>query len=61
MSQLPGTELAAAWPVIPRPNQDQIASEVGELLAALHGLDPAHGPDLVRYRLDRFGGTSGQV
>ena len=40
MSQLPGTELAAAWPVIPRPNQDQIASEVGELLAALHGLDP---------------------
>jgi hygromycin-B 7''-O-kinase len=43
MSQLPGTELAAAWPVIPRPNQDQIASEVGELLAALHGLDPAHG------------------
>ena len=40
MSQLPGTELAAAWPAIPRPHQDQVASEVGELLAALHGLDP---------------------
>jgi hygromycin-B 7''-O-kinase len=40
MSQLPGTELAAAWPAIPRPHQDRIVSEVGELLAALHGLDP---------------------
>ena len=40
MSQLPGTELAAAWPAIPRPHQDQVASEVGEMLAALHGLDP---------------------
>jgi hygromycin-B 7''-O-kinase len=40
MSQLPGTELAAAWPAIPRPHQDQVASEAGELLAALHGLDP---------------------
>lgn len=40
MSQLPGTELAAAWPAIPRPHRDRVASEVGEMLAALHGLDP---------------------
>lgn len=40
MSQLPGTELAAAWPAIPGPHRDQIVSETGELLAALHGLDP---------------------
>jgi hygromycin-B 7''-O-kinase len=40
MSQLPGTELAAAWPAIPRPHQDRIISQTGELLAALHGLDP---------------------
>ena len=39
MSQLAGTELAAAWPAIPRPDQDRIISQVGELLAALHGLD----------------------
>ena len=40
MSQLPGTELAAAWPAIPRRQQDRVASEAGEMLAALHGLDP---------------------
>ncbi len=40
MSQLPGTELAAAWPAIPPPHRDRIADQVGELLAALHGLDP---------------------
>lgn len=40
MSQLPGTELAAAWPAIPRPHQDRVASEAGEMLAALHSLDP---------------------
>src|SRR5258708_7359077 len=40
MSQLPGTELAAAWPAIPRPHQDRVVSEAGEILAALHGLDP---------------------
>ena len=40
MSQLPGTELAAAWAAIPRPQQDRVASEAGEMLAALHGLDP---------------------
>jgi hygromycin-B 7''-O-kinase len=40
MSRLPGTELAAAWPAIPRSDQDRIASQAGEMLAALHGLDP---------------------
>lgn len=40
MSQLPGSELAAAWPAIPRSHQDRVASEAGEMLAALHGLDP---------------------
>jgi hygromycin-B 7''-O-kinase len=40
MSQLPGAELAAAWPAIPRPHQDRVASQAGEMLAALHGLDP---------------------
>jgi hygromycin-B 7''-O-kinase len=40
MSQLPGTELAAAWPAIPRPHQDRVVREAGEMLAALHGLDP---------------------
>src|SRR6185437_14655467 len=45
MSQLPGTGLDAAWPAIPRPNQDRVASQAGELLAALHALDPGplHG------------------
>jgi hygromycin-B 7''-O-kinase len=45
MSQLPGIELAAVWPAIPRPHQDRVASQVGELLAALHALDsaPRHG------------------
>ena len=40
MSQLPGTELAAAWPAIPRGRRDRVASEAGEMLAALHGPDP---------------------
>jgi hygromycin-B 7''-O-kinase len=45
MSQLPGTGLDAAWPTIPRPNQDRVASQAGEMLAALHALDPGplHG------------------
>src|SRR6478672_999007 len=45
MSELPGTELAAAWPAISRPHQDRVASQAGELLAALHTLDsgPLHG------------------
>jgi hygromycin-B 7''-O-kinase len=40
MSQLPGTGLAAAWAAIPRPHQDRVASQAGEMLAALHALDP---------------------
>jgi hygromycin-B 7''-O-kinase len=40
MSQLPGTELAAAWPAIRALHQDRIADQAGELLAVLHGLDP---------------------
>jgi len=40
MSQLPGTGLAGAWPAIPRPDQERVADQTGELLAALHGLDP---------------------
>ena len=45
MSQLPGTGLDAAWLAIPRPDQDRVASQAGELLAALHALDPGplHG------------------
>ncbi|MGH3119627.1 MAG: phosphotransferase family protein [Streptosporangiaceae bacterium] len=45
MSRLPGTGLAAAWAAIPRPHQDRVASQAGDLLAALHGLDPGplHG------------------
>ncbi len=49
MSQLPGTELAAAWPAIPAAHRERIASQAGELLAALHSLDlgplhPVPGP-----------------
>jgi hygromycin-B 7''-O-kinase len=40
MSQLLGTELAAVWPAIPALHRDRIAGQAGELLAALHGLDP---------------------
>jgi hygromycin-B 7''-O-kinase len=40
MSLLPGTELAAAWPAIPALHQERIAAQAGELLAALHRLDP---------------------
>jgi hygromycin-B 7''-O-kinase len=40
MSQLPGTELAAAWPAIPARHHDRMAGQTGELLAALHDLDP---------------------
>jgi hygromycin-B 7''-O-kinase len=37
-------ELAAAWPAIPGPHQGRVASQAGELLAALHALDaqPLH-------------------
>jgi hygromycin-B 7''-O-kinase len=44
MSRLPGTGLDAAWPAIPRPQQERVVSEAGELLAALHGLDPGPLP-----------------
>ena len=55
MSQLPGTELAAAWPAIPRPHQDRVVSEAGEMLAALHGLDPGTtAPDPRPGRLGRL-------
>lgn len=47
MSRLPGTELAAAWPAIPRPDQDRVVSAAGELLAALHGLDPGPLPGIL--------------
>jgi hygromycin-B 7''-O-kinase len=40
MSRLPGAELAAAGPAIPRPQQARVAGQAGEILAALHGLDP---------------------
>ncbi len=54
MSQLPGTALAAAWPAIPQPDQDRVISAAGELLGALHGLDP--GP--LRGILGRPTGTA---
>src|SRR6201985_1175461 len=40
MLQLPGTELGAARPAIPRPHQARLVGQAGEMLAALHGLDP---------------------
>jgi len=40
MSRLPGTDLATAWPVMAQRDQDRVASQVGEMLAALHALDP---------------------
>jgi hygromycin-B 7''-O-kinase len=36
------SSLAAAWPAIPRPHRARVVSEVGEMLTALHGLDPDH-------------------
>ncbi|HUC24281.1 MAG TPA: aminoglycoside 3'-phosphotransferase/choline kinase family protein, partial [Streptosporangiaceae bacterium] len=40
MSRLPGSDLAAAWPAMSPRDQDRIAVQSGEMLAALHGLDP---------------------
>jgi hygromycin-B 7''-O-kinase len=40
MSQLPGEDLARAWPRVPAKARDRIADEIGGQLAALHGLDP---------------------
>lgn len=36
MSQLPGTELAAAWPAIPRPHQDRVACDLTHPQAFRH-------------------------
>ncbi len=47
MSRLRGTDLAVAWPRIPRAEQDRIATEAGETLAALHALDPAPLADVL--------------
>ncbi|MFE1176830.1 phosphotransferase family protein [Streptomyces sp. NPDC058773] len=41
MSRLRGTDLAVTWPRVPAADQDRIATEAGETLAALHALDPA--------------------
>ncbi|MFH8573331.1 aminoglycoside phosphotransferase family protein [Streptomyces sp. NPDC017993] len=47
MSRLRGTDLAVAWPRIPAAEQDRIATEAGETLAALHSLDPAPLTDVL--------------
>ncbi|MFE0381072.1 aminoglycoside phosphotransferase family protein [Streptomyces inhibens] len=47
MSRLRGTDLAVTWPRIPRADQDRIATEAGETLAALHALDPAPLADVL--------------
>jgi hygromycin-B 7''-O-kinase len=41
MSRLPGESLSEAWPRIPAAEQDRIVTEAGEILAALHALNPA--------------------
>ncbi len=40
MSRLRGEGLAHAWPRIPQADRERLASEVGDMLAALHSLDP---------------------
>ncbi len=40
MSRLPGRDLAAAWPDIPRADRERIVTDAAETLAALHALDP---------------------
>jgi hygromycin-B 7''-O-kinase len=40
MSQLPGEELAPAWPRVPAADQDRLADATGEMLAALHAVPP---------------------
>ncbi|MEU0369171.1 aminoglycoside phosphotransferase family protein [Streptomyces sp. NPDC006283] len=42
MSRLRGEDLAVAWERIPQADREQIVTEAGEALAALHALD--HGP-----------------
>ncbi|MFJ6695244.1 phosphotransferase family protein [Streptomyces sp. NPDC091272] len=50
MSQLPGEDLALAWPRVPAAVRADLVAQAGEALAALHALDPAPlaphlGPD----------------
>ncbi|MFF8812654.1 phosphotransferase family protein [Streptomyces pactum] len=40
MSRLPGTGLAPAWAGLSPPDRERIVTEAGEVLAALHALDP---------------------
>lgn len=47
MSRLPGESMSLAWSRIPPADQDRLISEAGELLAALHALDPSPLTDVV--------------
>lgn len=47
MSRLHGEDLAPAWARVPRPHRERIVTEAGELLAALHALDPAPLADVL--------------
>ncbi|MEV2249267.1 aminoglycoside phosphotransferase family protein [Streptomyces sp. NPDC050147] len=47
MSRLPGEDLAAAWPRIPRADRERLVTEAGEALAALHALDPGPLTDVL--------------
>lgn len=47
MSRLPGEDLAAAWPRIPRADRERLVTEAGEALAALHALDPGPLADVL--------------
>ncbi|MFE0131459.1 aminoglycoside phosphotransferase family protein [Streptomyces sp. NPDC059037] len=47
MSRLPGEELVAAWPGIPRGGREHLVEEAGAALAALHALDPAPLADVL--------------
>ncbi|MGC5411529.1 phosphotransferase family protein, partial [Streptomyces sp. DT225] len=47
MSRLRGEDLAPAWGRVPRPHRERIVTEAGEMLAALHALDPAPLADVL--------------
>ncbi|MEU6989182.1 aminoglycoside 3'-phosphotransferase/choline kinase family protein [Streptomyces sp. NPDC046465] len=47
MSRLPGEDLAAAWPRIPRADRERIVTDTAETLAALHALDPGPLADVL--------------
>ncbi|MFE6162380.1 phosphotransferase family protein [Streptomyces sp. NPDC056486] len=47
MSRLPGDDLAAAWPRIPRADRERLVTEAGEALAALHAVDPGPLDDVL--------------